>query len=97
MPRAKPQAVQKTNPISNAKKMGVEDFLRIMPYLDDELIANLILASPDYKGAIEQFLPDDKEPDYPIDPVEFIEKTLDLVVWGKIKEICESVIDRSRR
>ena len=73
------------------QKIGVEDLVKIMPYLDDEIVARVILGSNDFQGAIEPFVKTETDNGYPTDPVEFMTEVLGYQMWDKLKQICKSV------
>jgi hypothetical protein len=75
------------------KKIGVEDFVKIMPYLDGELVARMILGTDNFEDAIEPFIKEKRTENngWPTDPVKFMTEVLGYQMWGKLEEICRSV------
>jgi hypothetical protein len=76
---------------TNARVTSTDDFLKLIPYLDDDVVAQLILRSPDHDGALQQYRQEAKEADYPTDPIKFTTDILGYQMWGKLEQICRSV------
>jgi hypothetical protein len=75
------------------KKANVtqERFAATVPNLSADEMARIFMQSPGWQRVLEEL--DDVKPEavYPSDIVEFVNKTLGLIMWSKLEEICRSV------